>query len=68
MKTLISIIGTLFTIALIICLLGWVFSTNFLIFDILLWLAVIILQVFVYVGLPILGIILILWVLNEIFN
>lgn len=68
MKGLISFVTSIIVIALIICVLGWIFATDFFIFDILLWLAVIILQVAVYIGLPILGIILLLWVFNEIFR
>lgn len=68
MKALISFVTSIIVIALIICVLGWIFATDFFIFDILLWLAVIILQVAVYVGLPILGIIILLWVFNEIFR
>lgn len=68
MKGLISFVTSIIVIALIICVLGWIFATDFFIFDILLWLAVIILQVAVYVGLPILGIIILLWVFNEIFR
>jgi hypothetical protein len=68
MRALISFVVSIIAIALLICIVGWIFATDFFIFDILLWLAVIILQVAVYVGLPILGIIGLLWIFNEIFR
>lgn len=68
MRGLISFVVSIIVLALLICIVGWIFATDFFIFDILLWLAVIILQVAVYVGLPILGIIGLLWIFNEIFS
>lgn len=68
MKGLISFVVSIIVLALLISIVGWIFATDFFIFDILLWLAVIILQVFVYVGLPILGLIAIIWVIIELFR
>jgi hypothetical protein len=68
MRGLISFVVSIIVLALLISIVGWIFATDFFIFDILLWLAVIILQVAVYVGLPILGIIGLLWIFNEIFR
>lgn len=68
MRGLISFVVSIIVLALLISIVGWIFATDFFIFDILLWLAVIILQVFVYVGLPILGLIAIIWVIIELFR
>ena len=68
MKGLISFVVSIIVLALLISIVGWIFATDFFIFEILLWLAVIILQVFVYVGLPILGLIAIIWVIIELFR
>ena len=67
MKGLISFVVSIIVLALLISIVGWIFATDFFIFEILLWLAVLILQIALYVGLPILVIVGILWVLNEVF-
>lgn len=45
MKILISFLGTLIVIAFLICAVGWIFVTDFLIFDILLWLFLIAIKI-----------------------
>lgn len=67
MRGLISFVVSIIVLALLISIVGWIFATDFFIFEILLWLAVLILQIALYVGLPILVIVGILWVLNEVF-
>lgn len=67
MKGLISFVVSIIVLALLISIVGWIFATDFFIFEILLWLAVLILQIALYVGLPLLVIVGILWVLNEVF-
>lgn len=64
MKAIIGFLGFLMILAILICVVGWVFSTGFLIFDILLVCALYTLPL--VVGLLI--IIGLLWLLNEIFN
>ena len=64
MKAIIGFLGFLMILAILICVVGWVFSTGFLIFDILLVCALYALPL--VVGLLI--IIGLLWLLNEIFN
>jgi hypothetical protein len=67
MRGLISFVVSIIVLALLISIVGWIFATDFFIFEILLWLAVLILQIALYVGLPLLVIVGILWVLNEVF-
>ena len=64
MKAIIGLLGFLVVLALLICVVGWVFSTGFLIFDILL-VCVLYALPFVVGLLIIIGI---LWAINEIFN
>ena len=47
MKVLISFLATIIVISLLVCIVGWVFTTDFLIFDILLGLALLALQIVV---------------------
>ena len=64
MKGCLSFLLSIIVIALIICVLGWVFSTDFFIFDILLLLGWFALKVVFWIVI----VIIILWVLNEIFR
>lgn len=64
MKVLISFLGTLVVISLLVCVVGWIFVTDFLIFDILLMLALFALQIVV----PIVILIIIIWVILELVN
>ena len=67
MKGCLSFLLSIISIALIICVLGWVFSTDFIIFDILLIIALFILQLAFWVFVPILVIILFIYVIQELF-
>lgn len=67
MKGCLSFLLSIIVIALIICVLGWVFSTDFIIFDILLIIALFILQLAFWVFVPILVIILVIYVIQELF-
>jgi hypothetical protein len=64
MRGCLSFLLSIIVIALIICVLGWVFSTDFFIFDILLLLGWFALKVVFWIVI----VIIILWVLNEIFR
>lgn len=64
MKVLISFLTTIVVISLLICMVGWVFMTDFLIFDILLGLALLVL----YIVIPIVILIIIIWVILELVN
>lgn len=61
MKVLASFLATIVVISLVICMMGWVFTTDFLIFDILLGLALLALQIV----LPIVVLIIIIRVILE---
>jgi hypothetical protein len=64
MKAILGFLISIVVITLLICIAGWMFITDFLIFDIILILALIILKiafwVFIIIG--------VLWILNEIFR
>jgi hypothetical protein len=64
MKGIISFFVGLSVLVLVICLAGWIFSTDFFIFEILLMLALYVLP-FVFGLLVLVGIV---WILNEIFS
>lgn len=64
MKVLISFLSTIIVISLLICIVGWIFATDFLIFDILLGLAVLAL----YIVAPLVILIIIIWVILELVN
>lgn len=64
MKVLISFLGTLVVISLLVCVVGWIFATDFLIFDILLILALFALQIVV----PLVIVIIIIWAILELFR
>lgn len=64
MKGILSFFIGLSVLILVICLVGWIFSTGFFIFDILLMLALYALP-FVFGLLVLVGIV---WLLNEIFS
>jgi hypothetical protein len=64
MKVLISFLATIIVISLLVCIVGWIFMTDFLIFDILLGLALLALQIVV----PLVILIIIIWVILELVN
>jgi hypothetical protein len=64
MRALISFVYSLIVIALLICIVGWIFATDFFIFDILLLLGVFALRIVFWISI----VIAILWILNEIFR
>ena len=64
MKALFGFLSFLVVSALLICVVGWIFSTGFFIFDLLLIFVIYALPIF----LGILVLIALLWLLNEIFN
>lgn len=64
MKVLASFLATIIVISLVICMVGWVFTTDFLIFDILLMLVLFAIQITV----PIVILIIIIWVILELFR
>lgn len=64
MKVLISFLSTIIVISLLICIVGWIFATDFLIFDILLGLALLAL----YIVAPLVILIIIIWVILELVN
>ena len=64
MKVLLSFLGTLVVISLLVCVVGWIFTTDFLIFDILLVLGLFALQIVV----PLVIVIIIIWVILELFR
>jgi hypothetical protein len=68
MKMLISFLATIIAIPLVIsllvCMVGWIFMTDFLIFDILLGLALLALQIII----PIVVLIIIIWAILELVN
>ena len=45
MRGLITFLATIIVISLLVCIMGWIFTTDFLIFDILLGLALLALQI-----------------------
>ena len=67
MKGCLSFILSIIVIALIVCILGWAFATDFIIFDILLIFALFILQLAFWVFVPILLIIVVVYVIQELF-
>lgn len=64
MKVLISFLGSLIVICLLVCIMGWMFVTDFLIFDILLMVAILAFQIVV----PLVILIIIIWVILELFR
>lgn len=64
MKAIFGILSFLVVAALLICVVGWIFSSGFLIFDILLVCALCALP---YIF-GLLALVVLLWVLNEIFR
>jgi hypothetical protein len=61
MKVLISFLATIIVLSLLVCMVGWIFATDFLIFDILLGLALLALQIII----PIVVLIIIIWAILE---
>ncbi len=61
------VIFTLLVIALLICVIGWIFVTDFLIFDILLSIVLIIFYALSWLIIPILVILAIVWLIKLIF-
>lgn len=64
MKGILSFFFGISLLVLVICLAGWIFISDFFIFDVLLIIGMLALQLVI----PILVLIAILWVLNEIFR
>jgi hypothetical protein len=64
MKALIGFLSFIVVLALLVCVVGWIFATDFLIFDILLGLALLALQIII----PIVVLIIIIWVILELVN
>lgn len=64
MKAILSFFIGISLLVLVICLAGWLFISDFFIFDVLLIIGMLALQLVI----PILVLIAILWVLNEIFR
>lgn len=64
MRGLISFLSTIIVLSLLVCIVGWIFTTDFLIFDILLGLALFALQIII----PIVVLIIIIWVILELVN
>ena len=56
-------IETILTLAFVICVVGWVFETDFLLLDILLLFGVIALQI----AIPLILLIIVIWVIKELF-
>lgn len=64
MRGLISFLAAIIVIALLVCTVGWVFATDFLIFDILLGMALLALQIVI----PLVILIIIIWAILELFQ
>lgn len=64
MKVLISFLGSLIVICLLVCIMGWMFVTDFLIFDILLMVAILAFQIVI----PLVILIIIIWAILELFR
>lgn len=64
MKVLISFLGSLIVICLLVCIMGWMFVTDFLIFDILLMIVILAFQIVV----PLVILIIIIWAILELFR
>lgn len=64
MRGLISFLSTIIVLSLLACIVGWIFTTDFLIFDILLGLALLALQIII----PIVVLIIIIWAILELVN
>ena len=64
MKVLISFLGSLIVICLLVCIMGWMFVTDFLIFDILLMVAILAFQIVI----PLVILIIIIWGILELVN
>jgi hypothetical protein len=57
-------IESIIALAFVICIVAWMFDTNFLLLDLLLEFALIAIQIVI----PLILAIIVLWVLNELFN
>lgn len=55
---------TILALALVICIVGWMFETGFFIIDILFMLSLIALQIII----PLIIIIAVIWAIKELFN
>lgn len=55
---------TILALALVICIVGWMFETEFFIIDILFMLSLIALQIII----PLIIIIAVIWAIKELFN
>ena len=68
MKGLISFLGSVIVIALVVCVICWIFATDFFLLDILLMLGLFAIQIAIWVVVPIVIIIGVIWVIKEIFG
>lgn len=68
MKGILSFFIGLSVLILVICLVGWIFATDFFLLDILLMLGLLAIQIAIWVVVPIVIIIGIIWVIKEIFG
>ena len=68
MKGLISFLGSIIVIALVFCVICWIFATDFFLLDILLMLGLFAIQIAIWVVVPIVIIIGVIWVIKEIFG
>lgn len=57
-------IESILVLALVICIVGWMFETDFLLLDILLVLGLIAIQI----AIPLILLIIVIWVIKELFN
>lgn len=64
MRCLFSFLCFIIVIALLVIIVGWVFATDFLIFDILLLMAITLLQI----AIPLVVLIIVIWIILELFK
>lgn len=67
MRGVFSFLITIIVIALLVIIVGWIFATDFFLLDVLLIVGLLALQIALWVGLPILVIIGIIWIIKELF-
>lgn len=67
MRGVFSFLITIVVIALLVIIVGWIFATDFFLLDVLMIVGLLALQIALWVGLPILVIIGIIWIIKELF-
>jgi hypothetical protein len=67
MRGVFSFLITIVVIALLVIIVGWIFATDFFLLDALMIVGLLALQIALWVGLPILVIIGIIWIIKELF-